>query len=452
MVYDIESFKYDKNGNRTELAQNGDTYTYQYGDRNKLEAVYVKKKDTSTTKLFLKYTYDANGNTVERVAYTDKGEVKTTFEYDTLNRVLKTTTAGKVTEYLYDNAGNRFIKKGLDGTTLYLRHGQTAVAMDIELPVDVKDIKGKVNRYVLSGELLAGRITKEVKVDETVTVNASYYHLDHVNSTKCVSDNNGNVAVRYIYRAFGSQLAKIGTGEAKYTYGGKELDGENGLYYFNARYYDAEVGRFISVDPAKDGLNWYVYCRNNPLSYKDPKGMSIESTWNSFVKNVNKTWDSITGGKSTSNDNNNIKTSNNNDIRTKIADTASSLSGVPYVWGGKTKDGMDCSGTVYYSYTQNGIKMPITTAQGYHDIMKPVTTLRPGDIITYSNSDEKGAITHVQVFIGKAVDKHGQTVNDAVINAPAPGKDLYIVSLKEYNSYSTVNDHLTPNYGSLLEQ
>jgi hypothetical protein len=55
-VYDIESFEYDKNGNRTKLAQNGDTYTYQYGDRNRLEAVYVKKKDTTTAKLFLKYT------------------------------------------------------------------------------------------------------------------------------------------------------------------------------------------------------------------------------------------------------------------------------------------------------------------------------------------------------------------------------------------------------------
>ena len=95
--------------------------------------MYVKKKDTNTAKLFMKYNYDANGNTVERIVYTDTGEVKTTFEYDTLNRVVKTIAGGKVTEYLYDNAGNRFIKKGPEGTTFYLRHGQTAVAMDIEL-------------------------------------------------------------------------------------------------------------------------------------------------------------------------------------------------------------------------------------------------------------------------------------------------------------------------------
>ena len=185
---------------------------------------------------------------------------------------MKTTSSGKITECLYDNAGNRFIKKDSSGFTLYLRHGQTAVAMDIEVPVNVTDIKGKINRYVLSDELLAGRITKTVKSDGSVTYETSYYHLDHLNSTKCVSDSNGKVAVRYIYRAFGSQLAEISDGEAKYTYGGKELDDTN-LYYFGARYYDAEVGRFISEDPAQDGWNWYLYCNDNPLKFKDSTGL-----------------------------------------------------------------------------------------------------------------------------------------------------------------------------------
>jgi len=39
-----------------------------------------------------------------------------------------------------------------------------------------------------------------------------------------------------------------------------------------ARYYDPEAGRFTSRDPAKDGLNWYAYCRQNPLIYVDPDG------------------------------------------------------------------------------------------------------------------------------------------------------------------------------------
>ncbi|MDC7232986.1 MAG: RHS repeat-associated core domain-containing protein, partial [Spirochaetales bacterium] len=45
-------------------------------------------------------------------------------------------------------------------------------------------------------------------------------------------------------------------------------------YYFNARWYDASTGRFISEDPARDGSNWHVYVSNNPLSFVDPTGLA----------------------------------------------------------------------------------------------------------------------------------------------------------------------------------
>lgn len=56
-------------------------------------------------------------------------------------------------------------------------------------------------------------------------------------------------------------------------YTGKEIDPDTGLYYFNARWYDPDLGRFITEDPIKDGTNWHVYCRNNPLKYVDPTGL-----------------------------------------------------------------------------------------------------------------------------------------------------------------------------------
>jgi RHS repeat-associated protein len=88
------------------------------------------------------------------------------------------------------------------------------------------------------------------------------------------------VEVMYEYRAFGEQLKRLdGNGDetgdtAKYSYGGKELDGMTNLYYFNARFYDATIGRFINVDPVQDGSNWYVYCNNNPLCFVDPTGLN----------------------------------------------------------------------------------------------------------------------------------------------------------------------------------
>ncbi|MCG8572644.1 MAG: RHS repeat-associated core domain-containing protein [Spirochaetes bacterium] len=50
-------------------------------------------------------------------------------------------------------------------------------------------------------------------------------------------------------------------------------DIEIGLQYAMNRYMDPEIGRFISEDPAKDGLNWYVYANNNPLRWIDPTGL-----------------------------------------------------------------------------------------------------------------------------------------------------------------------------------
>ena len=56
-------------------------------------------------------------------------------------------------------------------------------------------------------------------------------------------------------------------------YTGKQLDPDTGFYYSNARWYNADLGRFITEDPIKDGLNWYVYCGSNPMVRIDPSGL-----------------------------------------------------------------------------------------------------------------------------------------------------------------------------------
>ncbi len=66
------------------------------------------------------------------------------------------------------------------------------------------------------------------------------------------------------------------TGGHIYTEDGQILscDEETDLIYLRNRYYSLSVGQFITEDPAKDGTNWYVYCRNNPIKFVDPLGLA----------------------------------------------------------------------------------------------------------------------------------------------------------------------------------
>ena len=57
-------------------------------------------------------------------------------------------------------------------------------------------------------------------------------------------------------------------------YAGQYHDAETGFVYLRARYYNPAIGRFINEDPIRDGLNWYVYCGNNPVRFVDPSGLN----------------------------------------------------------------------------------------------------------------------------------------------------------------------------------
>lgn len=62
-----------------------------------------------------------------------------------------------------------------------------------------------------------------------------------------------------------------------YCYTGRRIDAETGYYYYRARYYDPDMGRFLSADPIGygDGLNMYAYVGNDPLNFTDPSGTSL---------------------------------------------------------------------------------------------------------------------------------------------------------------------------------
>jgi RHS repeat-associated protein len=96
---------------------------------------------------------------------------------------------------------------------------------------------------------------------------------------RALVDNTGVIRNRYEYDAFGGLNSAMAgaTDDSRYRYTGREFDAETGLYYYRARYFDTNSGRFIGQDPigfaSGDGSNLYSYVKNRPVDRVDPLGL-----------------------------------------------------------------------------------------------------------------------------------------------------------------------------------
>ena len=111
-------------------------------------------------------------------------------------------------------------------------------------------------------------------------------------------DGTGAVIASYYYDAFGNPDEDTKANALKnvknnITYAGYQYDGDTGLYYLNARMYDAKIARFLQEDTyrgrANDplSLNLYTYCHNEPVMYDDPTGHAYVSISGLGIVNTN---------------------------------------------------------------------------------------------------------------------------------------------------------------------
>ncbi len=151
-----------------------------------------------------------------------------------------------------------------------------------------------------------------------------YYHADGLGSIIAITNSAGQVVQRYEYDSFCAiTYSQDAAFKQPYTYTAREYDQESGLYYYRARYYDAKIGRFITQDPigfAGGDVNFYVMVINNPLRFIDPWGLVFITP----------------------------------EDGQGIVNTARGWNGTPYDTGGKTKQGADCSGSVWGIYNEAG--------------------------------------------------------------------------------------------------
>jgi len=124
------------------------------------------------------------------------------------------------------------------------------------------------NSYITNGGELVTRAdgTKEFSV------------TDHLGSVRAVVNDQDTTVLSYEYKPFGDTLSTTAGETARIGFIGQEQDIEHGYFNMGARYYDPEIGRFLSVDPLFEIYTEYTpynYCNNSPMMFRDPSGMGL---------------------------------------------------------------------------------------------------------------------------------------------------------------------------------
>lgn len=237
---------YDKIGNILDRDCNGQTL--QYNDANHPSAATFQVGTNRS------YAYDLNGN------MTNRNGVNLCWDID--NRLITVGVSpcpgasGVNDTYHYDFTGMR-VRKNAGTVTLFPFSGY-----------DVSSA-GVVTKYI--------RIGNEIYASK-IGATKYFYHNDHLGGVNVITDAAGDINQRTEYGTWGAVTYSSGNVDPLHRFTGQELDPETGLYYYGGRYYDSDLGRFISPDPFvqepdnPQSLNRYSYTMNNPQRYIDPSG------------------------------------------------------------------------------------------------------------------------------------------------------------------------------------
>jgi RHS repeat-associated protein len=150
-------------------------------------------------------------------------------------------------------------------------------------------------------ELVGGQVMRQYTYGNAIvsqrqraggTWAASFYTTDGMGSVRQLTDQSGAVTDTYTYDAFGKLLSQTGSTPNAYLYRGERFDADLGLYHLRARSYDANRGRFTTMDPfpgfvdEPTSLHKYLYANADPVNFIDPLGLSTLAEYGALVKRI----------------------------------------------------------------------------------------------------------------------------------------------------------------------
>ncbi|MEU4284930.1 RHS repeat-associated core domain-containing protein [Nocardiopsis dassonvillei] len=260
------SYTYDETGNRVEeiqYAPGGGQTTRAYsspeegqGPAHAVAAVEEQGVGGTTEH---SYDYDASGNMVRRTT----GERDQVLEWGPEGELASVTEGVDRTEYVYDAAGERLLRRAHGATTLYLP--------GMEVSWDPAAGTEEATRYFEhAGETVAVRENDG---------DLHWVFSDHHGTGEVAVDAIWGEVVQRRMTVFGENREAAGEWPGERGFVDGTVDESTGLTQLGARAYDAALGRFISVDPLMNlvdaqTMNGYAYANNSPTTYWDGSGLS----------------------------------------------------------------------------------------------------------------------------------------------------------------------------------
>lgn len=258
----VTSYEYDANGNRLRRQVTVDGVSmedtrYRYNGLNQLISAGGEA-----------YFHDQRGNLKRRVG----AEREIHYEWDSDNRLVgvEEHRGGQVVlgvAYAYDGFGQRTEKR-------VQRPGEPE-----EVTKFANEVGGAYEPLVVERDGVS--LVRHLAGSSQEARGRKRWALGGTGGVSRLVDGNGRVVASHRYDAFGRELESGGSeaGDSLFRYRGEQQEAESGLVFLRNRYYDPDLGRFLSIDPHPgyltdpQSLNPYLYCHNDPVNLSDPTGL-----------------------------------------------------------------------------------------------------------------------------------------------------------------------------------